>query len=72
MKKALKIAGTVGGYLGVVVCIIAIVGRFYGEPLVFGFDASNVLLLGATILASLYPAWHAARTDPAAALRVAQ
>ena len=28
--------------------------------------------LGATALASLYPAWFAARTDPAAALRVAQ
>jgi ABC-type lipoprotein release transport system permease subunit len=28
--------------------------------------------MGATIVASLYPAWYAARTDPAAALRVAQ
>ena len=28
--------------------------------------------LGATVLASLYPAWFAARTDPAVALRVAQ
>ena len=28
--------------------------------------------IGATILASLYPAWYAARTDPAVALRVAQ
>ena len=28
--------------------------------------------IGATVLASLYPAWFAARTDPAVALRVAQ
>jgi len=28
--------------------------------------------MGATVVASLYPAWYAARTDPAAALRVAQ
>jgi ABC-type lipoprotein release transport system permease subunit len=28
--------------------------------------------MGATTLASLYPAWYAARTDPAVALRVAQ
>lgn len=28
--------------------------------------------MGATIAASLYPAWYAARTDPAVALRVAQ
>ncbi len=30
------------------------------------------IAVGATIAASLYPAWFAARTDPAAALRVAQ
>ncbi len=31
-----------------------------------------VVAIGATVLASLYPAWFAARTDPAVALRVAQ
>jgi ABC-type lipoprotein release transport system permease subunit len=31
-----------------------------------------VVAMGATIAASLYPAWYAARTDPAVALRVAQ
>jgi ABC-type lipoprotein release transport system permease subunit len=31
-----------------------------------------VVAIGATMLASLYPAWFAARTDPAVALRVAQ
>ena len=51
MKKAFKIAGTVGGYLGTLVCAVAIAGRFYGEPAVFGWVASNVLLLGVAILA---------------------
>lgn len=32
----------------------------------------GAVAMGATILASLYPAWYAARTDPAVALRVAQ
>jgi ABC-type lipoprotein release transport system permease subunit len=31
-----------------------------------------VVAMGATMVASLYPAWYAARTDPAVALRVAQ
>jgi len=31
-----------------------------------------VVAMGATIVASVYPAWYAARTDPAVALRVAQ
>jgi len=31
-----------------------------------------VVALGATLLASIYPAWFAVRTDPATALRVAQ
>ena len=31
-----------------------------------------IVAIGATVLASLYPAWYAARTDPAVALRVAQ
>jgi ABC-type lipoprotein release transport system permease subunit len=32
----------------------------------------SAVSMGATIVASLYPAWYAARTDPAVALRVAQ
>jgi ABC-type lipoprotein release transport system permease subunit len=39
---------------------------FWIVPYVF------VVSIGATVLASLYPAWHAMRTDPAAILRVAQ
>jgi len=37
---------------------------------IVGYVAS--VAMGATIAASLYPAWYAARTDPAVALRVAQ
>ena len=32
----------------------------------------SAVSIGATIVASLYPAWYASRTDPAVALRVAQ
>ena len=48
------------------------------EPIIYGdFGGWMVpyvfmVALGATMVASLYPAWFAARTDPAAALRVAQ
>ena len=31
-----------------------------------------VVCIGATVAASVYPAWYAARTNPAVALRVAQ
>jgi len=45
---------------------------FYGD---FGWWIVGYVLvvaMGATMVASLYPAWYAARTDPAVALRVAQ
>jgi ABC-type lipoprotein release transport system permease subunit len=48
------------------------------EPIIYGdFGVWIVpyvltVALGATMVASLYPAWFAARTDPAVALRVAQ
>ena len=48
------------------------------DPVIFGdfgvWIVPYVLAaaIGATVIASLYPAWYAARTDPAVALRVAQ
>ena len=48
------------------------------EPIIYGdfgfwiVPYVLVVALGATMVASLYPAWFAARTDPAVALRVAQ
>ena len=45
---------------------------FYGDmgPWIGPYVAA--IALGSTVAASLYPAWFAVRTDPAAALRVAQ
>lgn len=48
------------------------------EPVLYGSFGVWIVFyvtavaIGATVLASLYPAWFAARTDPAVALRVAQ
>jgi ABC-type lipoprotein release transport system permease subunit len=48
------------------------------DPVIFGdfgmwiVPYVFVVAIAATVLASLYPAWYAARTDPAVALRVAQ
>jgi hypothetical protein len=50
MKNMLKRIGTAAGILGCVVCLAAVAGRFYGEPLFLGWAASHVLLLGAAIL----------------------
>ncbi len=53
-------------------------GGFLLEPVIymdFGWWIPPYVLsvaVGATMIASLYPAMFAARTDPAAALRVAQ
>lgn len=44
----------------------------YGDLGVWILPEAFLIGLSATILASLYPAWYAARTDPAVALRVAQ
>jgi ABC-type lipoprotein release transport system permease subunit len=45
---------------------------FYGDFGFWIFPSVFVVAVGATVLASLYPAWHALRTDPAVVLRVAQ
>jgi ABC-type antimicrobial peptide transport system permease subunit len=48
------------------------------DPVIFGdfgiwiVPYVFIVAIAATVLASLYPAWFAARTDPAVALRVAQ
>jgi hypothetical protein len=50
MKSMCKMIGSIAGYLGSVVCLAAVVLRFYGTPYVFGWAATHVLLLGAVIL----------------------
>jgi ABC-type lipoprotein release transport system permease subunit len=44
----------------------------YGDFGVWMIPHGFLIAFGATLIASLYPAWFAARTDPAVALRVAQ
>ena len=55
MKSTLKGLGTVGGYAGTLVCLVSVGGRFFGSAHVFGWDASNVLLLGMALL--LFACW---------------
>ncbi len=50
MKKACRMVGMIAGIAGTVVCLVAVGGRFYGQPEVFGWAASHFLLLGAAIL----------------------
>ena len=45
---------------------------FYGDFGLWIVPYVFIVAIGATVLASLYPAWHAMRTDPATVLRVAQ
>jgi putative ABC transport system permease protein len=59
--------GTTYSFQGVVMDPV-IYGDFGIWMIPYGF----LIALGATLSASLYPAWFAARTDPAVALRVAQ
>ena len=46
MKGILNLVGSVAGYLGIAVCLVAVAGRFYGEPEFMGFEASSVLNMG--------------------------
>jgi len=50
MKHTFKLGGTVGGYLGTAICLVSIAGRFFGRPHVFGWDATNMLLLGMAVV----------------------
>jgi len=68
--RGLDLSGLMGsgsGFQGIVI-----------EPVIYGALGPWVVpwvlsvAVSATVLASLYPAWFAARTDPAVALRVAQ
>jgi divalent metal cation (Fe/Co/Zn/Cd) transporter len=50
MKSVMKIAGVAGGYLGSVICLFSIGGRFFGKPVVLGWEASHILLLGIALV----------------------
>jgi hypothetical protein len=46
MKNVWNPLGTVAGYLGIAICVVAVAGRFYGAPAFLGFAASSVLQMG--------------------------
>ena len=46
MNKCLDKFGTIGGYLGAIVCIASVIGRFWGHPTFIGFNATGVLICG--------------------------
>lgn len=44
--------GNVIGVLGLVVCLLAVVGRFVNEPSLFSFQAINVYMIGVGLVAA--------------------
>ncbi len=52
MKNAWNLLGTVGG---MAICVVAVAGRFYGEPTFLGFAARSVLLMG--IASMVFGCW---------------
>jgi len=51
MNGAWTQIGKYAGYLGVVVCVAAVAGRFYGSKEFLGFQAINVFIVGVAFLA---------------------
>ena len=50
MREKLGKLGTYVAFLGMVVCLAAIVGRFYGNRPVLGFQAVNLFVVGVGML----------------------
>jgi hypothetical protein len=50
MKDRLASLATIAGYLGAVLFVIALVGRFYGENSFLGFKAMNVFMSGIGVI----------------------
>lgn len=51
MKTTLNKLGTISGVLGILICLAAVAGRFYGEKAFLGFQAINVFIVGIAFLA---------------------
>ena len=51
MKTTLGKLGTISGVLGILICLVAVLGRFYGQPTFLGFQAINVFIVGIAFLA---------------------
>jgi hypothetical protein len=50
MQNVLNQVGRYAGYLGILVCIAAVAGRFYGEPKFLGHAALSWIVLGIAFL----------------------
>ncbi len=50
MKDRLASVATYVAYLGMLICVAAFVGRFYGAKTVLGYQAANVFLLGVGLM----------------------
>ncbi len=50
MKDKLASISTWVAYLGMLVSLLAVAGRFYGNKTVLGYQAANVLLLGVGLM----------------------
>jgi hypothetical protein len=50
MKKYLASLGTVVAYVGMIVCLAAVAGRFYGAKTVLGYQAVNLFVLGTGLM----------------------
>ena len=46
MKKCLDKAGTIGGYVGAIICVGAVFGRFYSLVTIQGYNAKSILICG--------------------------
>ncbi len=46
MKKCLDKLGTLGGYVGAIICVVAVFGRFYSLVTIQGYNAKSILICG--------------------------
>ena len=50
MKSFISGLGTVAGLLGVLFCIAALAGRFYGDPAFLGYKALSIFHVGVGLM----------------------
>jgi hypothetical protein len=50
VKTTLNKLGSFSGFVGILICLVAVAGRFYGEPAFLGFQAINVFIVGIAFL----------------------
>ncbi|MHC4910836.1 MAG: hypothetical protein ACYTF9_14095 [Planctomycetota bacterium] len=52
MRARLDPIGSALGILGMVICLVAVAGRFFGDPLVRGFEAIDIFIVGVGLIAT--------------------